>query len=78
LPAVKALESFDFSFQPSLKREQIESLHELNFIERRENVMLLGPAGRGQDPPGDQARHRRVTTAPPRQLRHPDRPDHVA
>ena len=27
LPAVKTLEQFDFSFQPSIKREQIESLH---------------------------------------------------
>ncbi len=48
LPAVKTLESFDFSFQPSLKREQIESLHELNFIERKENVVLLGPPGVGK------------------------------
>src|SRR5690606_8227584 len=28
LPAVKTLEGFDFSFQPSIRREQIESLHE--------------------------------------------------
>jgi DNA replication protein DnaC len=48
LPAVKTLESFDFAFQPSLKREQIESLHELAFIERRENVVLLGPPGVGK------------------------------
>ena len=27
LPAVKTLAQFDFSFQPSIKREQIESLH---------------------------------------------------
>lgn len=33
LPAVKTLESFDISFQPSIKREQIESLHELGFVE---------------------------------------------
>lgn len=33
LPAVKTLDSFDFSFQPSIKREQIESLHELGFVE---------------------------------------------
>jgi DNA replication protein DnaC len=45
LPAVK---SFDFSFQPSIKREQIESLHELGFIERKENVVLLGPPGVGK------------------------------
>lgn len=48
LPAVKTLESFDFTFQPSIKREQIESLHELNFIERKENVVLLGPPGVGK------------------------------
>jgi DNA replication protein DnaC len=48
LPAVKTLESFDFSFQPSIKREQIESLHELGFIEGKENVVLLGPPGVGK------------------------------
>jgi DNA replication protein DnaC len=48
LPAIKTLEGFDFSFQPSIKREQIESLHELGFIERKENVVLLGPPGVGK------------------------------
>lgn len=48
LPAVKTIADFDFSFQPSVKREQIESLHELGFIERRENVILLGPPGVGK------------------------------
>ncbi len=48
LPAVKTLDEFDFSFQPSIKREQIESLHELNFVERKENVILLGPPGVGK------------------------------
>src|ERR1700757_2910822 len=48
LPAVKTLETFDFSFQPSIKREQIESLHELGFIDRKENVVLLGPPGVGK------------------------------
>jgi DNA replication protein DnaC len=48
LPAVKTLADFDFSFQPSVKREQLESLHTLGFIERRENVVLLGPPGVGK------------------------------
>ena len=48
LPAVKTLSDFDFTFQPSIKREQIESLHELSFVERRENVILLGPPGVGK------------------------------
>ena len=48
LPAVKTLAQFDFTVQPSLKREQIESLHELGFLDRRENVILLGPPGVGK------------------------------
>ena len=47
LPAVKTLAQFDFAFQPSIKREQIESLHELGFLERKENVVFLGPPGVG-------------------------------
>ena len=31
LPAVKTLNQFDFAFQPSIKRAQIESLHELGY-----------------------------------------------
>ena len=48
LPAVKTLAEFDFAFQPSIKREQIESLHELGFVDRAENVVLLGPPGVGK------------------------------
>ncbi|MEM9294157.1 MAG: ATP-binding protein, partial [Acidobacteriota bacterium] len=48
LPAIKTLADFDFSFQPSIQREQIESLHELGFVERKENVVLLGPPGVGK------------------------------
>ena len=42
---MKTLAEFDFAFQPSIKREQIESLHELGFVDRAENVILLGPPG---------------------------------
>ena len=48
LPAIKTLADFDFSFQPSIKREQIDSLHELGFLERKENVVFLGPPGVGK------------------------------
>ena len=48
LPAVKTLADFDFSFQPSVKREQLESLHTLGFLERKENVVFLGPPGVGK------------------------------
>ena len=48
LPAVKTLADFDFSFQPSIKREQIDSLHELSFLDRKENVVFLGPRASGR------------------------------
>jgi DNA replication protein DnaC len=48
LPAIKTVEEFDFSFQPSIRREQIDSLQELGFVERRENVVFLGPPGVGK------------------------------
>ncbi len=48
LPAPKTLADFDFTFQPSVKREQIESLHTLGFLERHENVVFLGPPGVGK------------------------------
>ena len=48
LPAIKTLGPFDFAFQPSIKREQIENLHELGLIQRQENVIFLGPPGVGK------------------------------
>ena len=48
LAAIKTLADFDFSFQPSVKREQIDSLHELGFLERKENVVFLGPPSVGK------------------------------
>lgn len=48
LPAVKTRDDFDFAFQPSVKREQIDALHTLSFIPRKENVVFLGPPGVGK------------------------------
>ncbi len=48
LPAFKTPEEYHFAFQPSVKREQIASLHELGFVARKENVVFLGPPGVGK------------------------------
>ena len=45
---IKTLESFDFSFQPSLDRERIAALAQLDFIRRAEVVHFLGPPGTGK------------------------------
>lgn len=42
-PFVKTLEAFDFGYQPSIDRKQIQSLSNCHFIEHGENVVLLGP-----------------------------------
>ena len=44
----KTLESFDFAFQPSLEKSRIDALAALDFIERRESVLFLGPPGTGK------------------------------
>ena len=44
----KTLESFDFTFQPSLDRDRILALAQLDFITRTEVVHFLGPPGTGK------------------------------
>ena len=48
LTAIKTLAGFDFSFQPSLDRNRILALAQLEFIDRNEVVHLLGPPGTGK------------------------------
>ena len=48
LGAVKTLDSFDFSFQPSLDRGRVQALAQLGFVDRREVPQLLGPPGTGK------------------------------
>ena len=48
LSTIKTLSAYDFSFQPSLDRQQIFALAELGFVERRQAVHLLGPPGTGK------------------------------
>ena len=53
LSAIKTLAGFDFSFQPSLDRNRIMALAELQFIEfidRAEVLHLIGPPGTGKRP----------------------------
>lgn len=47
-PFVKTLESYDFGFAAGTPRPKIEELATLGFVERSENVLLLGPSGTGK------------------------------
>ena len=48
LSTIKTLAGFDFSFQPSLDKNRIMALAELEFINRSEVVHFLGPPGTGK------------------------------
>jgi DNA replication protein DnaC len=48
LSSVKTLAGFDFSFQPSLDRNRILTLAQLDFISRHEVVHFLGQPGTGK------------------------------
>jgi len=48
LPGIKTLEQYDFGFASGAPRAQIQELGSLAFIERAENVVLLGPSGVGK------------------------------
>jgi len=48
LSTIKTLAGFDFSFQPSLDKNRIMALAELEFIDRSEVVHFLGPPGTGK------------------------------
>jgi DNA replication protein DnaC len=47
-PFVKTLESFDWGYQPSLDKKQLQTLATCRFVETGENVLLLGPPGVGK------------------------------
>ena len=46
--SIKTLDQFDFEFAVGAPRQQIQQLAGLSFIERAENVILLGPSGVGK------------------------------
>jgi DNA replication protein DnaC len=48
LGTIKTLSGFDFAFQPSLDRNRILALAQLDFIDRHEVVHLIGQSGTGK------------------------------
>jgi DNA replication protein DnaC len=48
LSTIKTLSGFDFAFQPSLDRNRILALAQLDFINRHEVVHLIGQSGTGK------------------------------
>ncbi len=47
-PMKKGFNEFDFDFQPSIDKRQIEELRTMRFLENAENIVFLGPPGVGK------------------------------
>jgi len=48
LPFEKGIEDFDFTFQPSIKKQEIIELATCRFIEKKANLLLIGQPGTGK------------------------------
>lgn len=47
-PYEKEIEDFDFDYQPSIDRNEIEDLNTLRFLEKHENILFVGTSGVGK------------------------------
>lgn len=47
-PALKLIDDYDFGFAVGAPKKQIQALTSLAFVERQENLVLLGPSGVGK------------------------------
>ena len=47
-PGIKTLDSFDFAAQPSINQQLVRELLRGEYIEQRENVLLIGNSGTGK------------------------------
>lgn len=48
LPHEKTIDEYDFTFHPGLDKRTVMNLFDLNFVQQKENVILLGPPGVGK------------------------------
>jgi len=48
LPERWSLETFPYTRQPGVNRKQIRAFAELDFVAKHENIVLVGPTGRGK------------------------------
>jgi hypothetical protein len=56
----KSLEDFDFTFNPKVPKSQLIELSTCTFVDRKENVLLVGPCGVGKSHLAQAIGHRAV------------------
>jgi DNA replication protein DnaC len=45
---LKSLEEFDYRFQTTISKREVNSLLDFGFIDNRDNVVFIGPPGVGK------------------------------
>jgi DNA replication protein DnaC len=48
LPFEKGIEDFDFTFQPTIRKQEVLELSTCRFVEKRENILFIGQPGTGK------------------------------
>jgi len=48
IPATKLLDEFDFTARPSVNKPQVLELVKGEYLDRQENILLVGPSGTGK------------------------------
>lgn len=48
LPSIKRFEDYDFTFATGAPRKQLQGFQSMSFLERKENIVFLGPSGVGK------------------------------
>ncbi len=76
-PNYKTLDSFDFKAQPSLNKVLITELMRGEYIDKRENILLVGNSGTGKTSRRDRIGNRRVRSRPPCPVLSGDGVDHA-
>ena len=49
-PAIKLIDDYDFKFAAGAPKKTVQMLQSMAFVERKENVIFLGPSGVGKTP----------------------------
>lgn len=66
IPYEKRISDFDFSYQPSINKHEIDDLMSLRFVENKENTLLIGSSGVGKThlatSTGIEASYKRIST----------------
>ena len=50
-PIVKRLSDFNYQFQPSVNRQQIDEFATISFLDNQENIIFIGSPGVGKTHP---------------------------